>query len=279
MKMEQLQHHQSNTGKGTVHYWAAHHPDANATCIVFTHGMTADHTMFAPQIEHFTQNYTVIAWDMPLHGLSKPYQGFSYRQTAAELHAILAQEGINRVVLVGMSMGGHPSQMFAHLYPEKVEGLVALDTLPLGSQYYTKSSLAMITKLPTLLKWLPEKEIKKNMVKSICYTQETKAITQKLLASLTKAEILNQLSVLFKAFLAENCEVRLTCPGLILLGEFDTIAGIQDTCAAWAKNTGYSLHIIKNAGHFSSGDNAPQVNEEIARFIEADCDILIKSAT
>ncbi len=268
MKMEELQHRKSNIGKGTVHYWVAKHPDAAATCIVFTHGMTADHTMFAPQIEYFTQNHTVIVWDMPLHGLSKHYQGFSYRQTAAELHAILTQEGIGRVVLVGMSMGGHPSQMFAHLYPERVAGLVALDTLPLGPQYYTKSSLAAITKLPALLKWLPEKEIKKNMVKSICHTEETRAITQKLLAPLTKAEILHQLTALFKAFLAENCAVNLTCPGLILLGEFDTIAGIQDTCAAWAKNTGYPLQIIQNAGHFSSGDNAPQVNEAIAKFIE-----------
>ncbi|MFI3169596.1 MAG: alpha/beta hydrolase [Faecalibacterium sp.] len=272
MKMEELQHRQSNTGKGSVHYWVAKHPDENATCIVFTHGMTADHSMFAPQIEHFTQNYTVIAWDMPLHGQSMPYQGFSYRQTAAELRAILTQEGIHRVVLVGMSMGGHPSQMFAHLYPELVAGLIALDTLPLGPQYYTKFSMAAITKLPTLLKWLPEKEIKKNMVKSICHTEETRAITQKLLAPLTKAEILNQLSALFKAFLMENCKVNLTCPGLILLGEFDTIAGIQGTCAIWAKNTGYPLQIIKNAGHFSSGDNAPQVNEAIARFIEADCE-------
>lgn len=35
------------------------------------------------------------------------------------------------------------------------------------------------------------------------------------------------------------------------------------------KKTGYPLHIIKNAAHFSNGDNAEQVNTEIEKFISS----------
>ncbi len=35
----------------------------------------------------------------------------------------------------------------------------------------------------------------------------------------------------------------------------------------WSKKTGYPLHSIKDAAHFSNGDNPEQVNKEIDQFI------------
>ena len=34
-----------------------------------------------------------------------------------------------------------------------------------------------------------------------------------------------------------------------------------------AETTGYPLHIIEDAAHFSNGDNAEQVNSEIEQFV------------
>ena len=34
--------------------------------------------MFEKQIEYFKNEYIVIAWDVPMHGLSVPYNDFSY---------------------------------------------------------------------------------------------------------------------------------------------------------------------------------------------------------
>ncbi len=44
-----------------------------------------------------------------MHGLSKPYQKFTYQDTAEILHSILQKENIQKTFLVGMSMGGYPS--------------------------------------------------------------------------------------------------------------------------------------------------------------------------
>ena len=35
---------------------------------MFTHGVTGDHPLFKKQIEFWSWDYTVIVWDMPLHG-------------------------------------------------------------------------------------------------------------------------------------------------------------------------------------------------------------------
>ena len=99
---------------GEVHYWISRTKDIPKGTIVFSHGLTANHTMFEKQIEYFKNEYIVIAWDVPMHGLSVPYNDFSYENTARDLHQILEQEHIEKVCLVGMSMGGYPSQMFAH---------------------------------------------------------------------------------------------------------------------------------------------------------------------
>ena len=77
---------------GEVHYWISRVIHRTNEAIVFTHGLTADHTMYEKQIEYFRNEYTVIVWDVPMHGLSMPYQNFSYENTARDLNSILQQE-------------------------------------------------------------------------------------------------------------------------------------------------------------------------------------------
>lgn len=106
--VNKMQHKTTLAQGGTVHYWIARN-DNVSDCIVFTHGVTADHTMFEKQIPYFSGNYTIILWDVPMNGLSKPYQKFTYQDTAEILHSILQKENIQKTFLVGMSMGGYPS--------------------------------------------------------------------------------------------------------------------------------------------------------------------------
>lgn len=87
-----MQHKTILAQGGTVHYWIVKNENVSE-CIVFTHGVTADHTMFEKQIAYFSDNYTIILWDVPMHGLSKPYQQFTYQDTAEILYSILQRMG------------------------------------------------------------------------------------------------------------------------------------------------------------------------------------------
>ena len=146
-----MQHKTILTQGGIVHYWIARNKNVS-DCIVFTHGVTADHTMFEKQIPYFSDNYAIILWDVPMHGLSRPYQQFTYQDTAEILHSILQKENIEKTFLVGMSMGGYPSQHFAAMYPDMVKGFVALDTTPLGFKYYSKSDLWWLKQVAPMAK-------------------------------------------------------------------------------------------------------------------------------
>lgn len=252
---------------GEVHYWISRTTDKPKGTIVFTHGLTANHTMYEKQFAYFKDEYIVILWDVPMHGLSMPYENFSYENTARDLNKILEQESIEKVNLVGMSMGGYPSQMFAHLYPEKVQCFIGIDTTPFGTEYYSKSDLWWLSKVKPIGKWFSDKTLRRSMAKSISVTDYSYNKMLEILAPLSKEQILEQMDIAYGKFAQENKNLQLSCPVLILLGDKDKTGKVKQYCVAWSKKTGYPLHIIKNAAHFSNADNAEQVNSEIEQFI------------
>lgn len=263
-----MQHKQILAQGGNVHYWIDKKED-DVDCIVFTHGLTADHTMFEKQIAFFSDKYTIVLWDVPMHGLSIPYQDFSYCDIAEILHFILQKENINKVVLIGMSMGGYISQHFAAIYPDMVKGFVALDTTPLGVQYYSKSDLWWLKQVAPMAKLFSTNILRKSIAKSISETDYSYQKMMSILKSLSKSDIIEQLKIAYGKFTHENKNVMFQFPVLILVGDRDSTGKVNAYCKEWAKQTGYPLHLIKNAKHFANGDNPEQVNFEIQQFIRA----------
>lgn len=254
--------------RGIVYYWIKRHKNPDAKCIVFTHGVTADHSMFEKQIDFCNLEYTTITWDVPLHGHSRPYLDFTYKNCADDLFGILEQEAIEKVILVGMSMGGYPSQEFAYRYPEKVYGFVALDTTPFGTSYYSNSDIWWLRHVAPIARLFPEKMLRESMAKSVSRTKYSYDKMLEMLNPLTKAQIIEQMNIAYGVFIKENKDVNFTFPVLILLGEFDKTGKVKKYCEDWSKKEGYPLHIIKNAAHFSNGDSPEQVNSEILAFIK-----------
>lgn len=263
------EHKTVKSSNGVTHYWISRNGTPDAQCVVFTHGVTANHSMFEKQTEYFEKEYTVISWDVPLHGLSRPYSDFSFENTARELLSILEAEGIEKVILVGMSLGGYPCQEFAAMRPEMVLGLVALDTTPYGLCYYSKFDRWCVRQVEPLAKLYPAKTLRKAMAKAVSKTEYSYELMLRMLEPLGKADIVRQMGIAYAGFLKENRDLHFDFPVLILLGEYDKTGKVAQYCRAWSENEGYPLHIIKNAAHLSNGDNPDAVNAEIENFIRA----------
>lgn len=265
--MEML-HRSVRSVRGEVHYWVNINDNLEAKCLVMTHGLTANHTMFDWQVAYFNDNYKVITWDVPLHGISRPYDAFSYEHTASDLKMILDQEGIDQVILIGMSMGGYPNQMFADLYPERVEKMVMIDTTPFGRRYYSQSDIFWLKRVGTLAKCFTDRYLRESMAKSVSETAAAYEKMKDMLKPLSKGEIIEQMDLAYGQFITENRDISLNGPVLLLLGDHDQTGKVKAYNQAWAKVTGYPLVMIPNARHFSNGDNPERVNREIERFIE-----------
>jgi pimeloyl-ACP methyl ester carboxylesterase len=101
----------------------------NGPPVILGHGFLMDHEMFAPQVAALRGDYRVITWDERGFGLTE-FDGtpFSYWDSAADCLGLLDHLGIDRAVVGGMSQGGFLSLRVALTAPERVRGLILLDT-------------------------------------------------------------------------------------------------------------------------------------------------------
>jgi 3-oxoadipate enol-lactonase len=97
--------------------------------VILSHGFLMDHAMFEHQVAALRDDYRVITWDERGFGQTE-WDGkpFSYWDSADDCMALLTHLGIERAVLGGMSQGGFLSLRAALRYPERVRGLILIDT-------------------------------------------------------------------------------------------------------------------------------------------------------
>jgi pimeloyl-ACP methyl ester carboxylesterase len=94
--------------------------------VTFLHGRGANHRMWDDQVPPLAERYTVLSLDMRGFGQSPPGEnGYSYPEDLAQ---VLDHLGIDRIVPVGLSLGGGVAVNFAVLYPQRTRALVAVDS-------------------------------------------------------------------------------------------------------------------------------------------------------
>lgn len=101
--------------------------------ILLTHGFGASAQMFASTVAEVATDHTAITWDMRGHGRSDAPDDPSRYSTAASLSdmaTLLDDIGATRATLLGHSLGGYLSLEFALAHPDRVDGLVLVDTGP-----------------------------------------------------------------------------------------------------------------------------------------------------
>jgi pimeloyl-ACP methyl ester carboxylesterase len=91
--------------------------------LIFLHGINIHSAIWMNQIKYFSDRYHVIAWDAPSYGGSAPREA-RIEVYAAALKEMLDALGLDRVILVGHSMGGIISGSFATHHPDQVVALV-----------------------------------------------------------------------------------------------------------------------------------------------------------
>ena len=105
-----------------------------ARTIVLVHGWTCDETSWAANVPELSKRYRVIALDLPGHGKSgAPKDGkVTMDMFARAVEAVRAEQKVDKIILVGHSMGTPVIRQYAHLYPQHVQALVIVDGLVLG---------------------------------------------------------------------------------------------------------------------------------------------------
>ena len=104
--------------------------EAGEPALVFVHCWGCDRTYWREQLDVFAADYRVVAMDLAGHGESGvERETWSVPGLAGDVEAVADALGLERMILIGHSMGGPVSLEAARRMPRRVVGVVAIDTL------------------------------------------------------------------------------------------------------------------------------------------------------
>jgi 3-oxoadipate enol-lactonase len=239
---------------------------ADGPVVVLSHGFLMDHTMFDPQLPALAPEFRVITWDQRGFGGTRSPEPFTYWDSARDVLGLLDHLGVHQAVLGGMSQGGFLSLRAALLAPERVGGLILIDT---QADLEDPAAAASYEQLDEI--WL----------------EQGPAPVQELVASIIlgpgqwddwfakwAAWDRAQLRLAFRCLMdRDDISGRLGeigCPALVVHGTADAAIplaraeALRDGLAGPA-----TLLPVDGAGHASSLTHAAQVNPVLLRFLRS----------
>ena len=98
--------------------------------LVFVHGWSCDARYWRAQLPHFSKNHRVVVLDLAGHGHSGSTRSrYTMKSFGEDVQAVTEATDSRRIILIGHSMGGSVIAEAARLMPNRVIGLIGIDTL------------------------------------------------------------------------------------------------------------------------------------------------------
>jgi len=116
---------------------------SGSPALVFVHAWMCDQTYWAAQTAAFSKTHTVVTIDLAGHGESgMDREGWPLMAFGADVEAVVEALDLDRVILIGHSMGGPVVLEAARLMPNRVIGVVGADTLQDADLKYDPEEVA-----------------------------------------------------------------------------------------------------------------------------------------
>ncbi|MGO9384865.1 MAG: alpha/beta fold hydrolase [Mycobacterium sp.] len=272
----------------TIHgYKRAYRIAGSGPAILLIHGIGDNSTTWNTVQAKLAQRFTVIAPDLLGHGLSdKPRADYSVAAYANGMRDLLSVLEIERVTLVGHSLGGGVAMQFAYQFPQYVDRLILvsaggvtkdvnvalrLASLPMGSE-----ALALL-RLPLVL---PAVQIAGRVVGRALGTNglgNDLSNVLRILDDLPEPTASAAFSRTLRAVvdwrgqivtMLDRCYLTEAIPVQIIWGTKDVVVPVRHALMANAAMPGSRLEIFEGSGHFPFHDDPARFIEVVERCID-----------
>jgi pimeloyl-ACP methyl ester carboxylesterase len=126
LRVRGFSYHAVETGSGRVGVIERSGPGIP---LFFIHGFLAEARMWAPTLLRMDRDNHLLAMDLPGAGRSDPMpEGMTVRTLAAAAAEVMEQLDIDSATVVGNSLGGWIALVLALEHPERVSGLILVDS-------------------------------------------------------------------------------------------------------------------------------------------------------
>lgn len=235
---------------------------AGETTLVFVHCWACDREFWREQIDVFAEEYRVVAIDLAGHGASGAERtSWSIAELAEDVRAVVEELDLERVILVGHSLGGPVSLLAAPLLGERVVGIACVDTLHNAEQTWDADQAAPIIKAFTddfagtnrlFIKMMFPQERDEGLVEWVT----TKAIATDETAAIG---LMNDFPNLDLAQAMADSGVPIRCVNAAPLGMLIPETAIE-TNRSYAD---FDAAIVEGVGHYLLLERPDEVNEKL----------------
>jgi pimeloyl-ACP methyl ester carboxylesterase len=273
----------------TIHgYKRAFRIAGSGPAILLIHGIGDNSTTWTGIHAKLAQRFTVVAPDLLGHGKSdKPRADYSAAAYANGMRDLLSVLDIERVTIIGHSLGGGVAMQFAYQFPHLVDRLILVGaggvtkdvnialrfaSLPLGSEALALLRLPLVLPalqvmgrlaglmlgstavgrdLPNILRILDDLP---EPTASAAFTRTLRAVVD------WRGQIVTML---------DRCYLTEAIPVQIIWGSEDVVVPVRHAHMAHAAMPGSQLEIFENSGHFPFHDDPARFLDLVHRFIDS----------
>ncbi|AWT53699.1 alpha/beta fold hydrolase [Mycolicibacterium smegmatis] len=273
----------------TIHgYRRAFRIAGSGPAILLIHGIGDNSTTWHTVQSTLAQRFTVIAPDLLGHGRSdKPRADYSVAAYANGMRDLLSVLDIDRVTVVGHSLGGGVAMQFAYQFPQFVDRLILVGaggvtkdvnvalriaSLPMGSE-----ALALL-RLPLVL---PSLQIAGKVAGTVFgSTGVGRDIPDmlRILADLPEPTASSAFARTLRAVvdwrgqvvtMLDRCYLTESVPVQLIWGDCDSVIPVSHAEMAHAAMPGSRLEIFEGSGHFPFHDDPDRFVEVVEQFIDS----------
>ena len=227
------------------------------TTVMFLPGLLNDASLFEEQVTALATLAAVSVADL----------------SRAESISAMADEALKeapagRFVLIGLSMGGYVAFEIMRRAPERVCGLILLDTSARPDTPESSATRqALMTLAETDLDAVTEQLLPKLSHPERVSLPAVRGVIQSMAASLGKEVFIRQQKAIMSRPDSRPTLAKITCPTLVICGREDLITPLEMAEEITAGIKHAQLKIIEQCGHLSTLDQPEVVGKLIARWI------------
>lgn len=248
----------------------------SGTDVVLLHGWGMHSGVWEEVVEDLLDHYRITLLDLPGHGYSRTAL---VGDTLAEWTAAVLEVVPQRAVWAGWSLGGLIAQHAAVNTPQRVHGLVLVNSSPCFVQH---ADWAHGIALPVLRRFAEElsadyQEVLQRFIALEVYGSAHASAQLRQLKAMVLEHGAPELSALQDGLaILESGDLRATwaqiaCPILLLLGQRDQLVPASVGAALCQALPHAVLHIFPNAGHAPFLSQRPAFIAQLRAFIDERC--------
>ena len=265
---------------GGLHVHYRDEGNSAGPAIVLVHGFAASLQAWEPWVARLGGDYRIISLDLPGHGLTRAPEGYvaSTDGNVAIVDELTRRLGAERFVLGGNSMGGAVAWNYALQHPDRLRGLVLVDSAGWPSHRKGGAGPPAIFRLlgnpagRTILKSFDPTPLAKRGLRS-AYVDE-RLVTPALVARYTDfarapghKDILLTMQNRPRAPVSAQTFATLRLPTLVLVGEADRVIPPAQSRSLAAAIPGAKLIAYPGVGHVPMEQIPDRSAADVAAFL------------